>query len=120
MTRSRVLSSRVSNMCLKSSNITEAKVDQKPATSDEVDARAYVKPFLEFMTENPTVFHAVDAFSKRLDDNGFTCLSERELWKLEAGGKYYVKRNGSALIAFAIGSEFKSGNGFGLVCGHVE
>jgi len=32
----------------------------------------YTKPFCEFMTENPTVFHAVDYFKKKLTANGFT------------------------------------------------
>lgn len=32
----------------------------------------YAKPFCEFLTENPTVFHAVDYFKRKLIANGFT------------------------------------------------
>lgn len=32
----------------------------------------YTKPFCDFLTENPTVFHAVDYFKKKLTANGFT------------------------------------------------
>lgn len=121
MTRSHktALSSKVSNISLKSPLPKESQ-NHKPTASGEIDVKAYTAPFLKFMTENPTVFHAVEFFSKRLDDHGFTCLSERDLWELEAGGKYYLKRNGSSLIAFAIGSNYKSGNGFALVGGHVD
>ena len=31
----------------------------------------YTKPFCEFLTENPTVFHAVDYFKRKLKENGF-------------------------------------------------
>jgi hypothetical protein len=31
----------------------------------------YTEPFCEFLTENPTVFHAVDYFKKKLKANGF-------------------------------------------------
>jgi aminopeptidase I len=47
-------------------------------------------------------------------------LSERHVWALEKGGKYYVERNGSSLIAFTVGSEYKSGNGVAMVAGHVD
>ncbi|EEP78959.1 conserved hypothetical protein [Uncinocarpus reesii 1704] len=74
------------------------------------------------MTENPTIFHAVSTFSRRLDDHGFTKLSERDVWTstLKPGGKYYCTRNDSALIAFIIGEDYKSGNGVGVVAGHID
>ncbi|KAI9822504.1 MAG: hypothetical protein M1827_000223 [Pycnora praestabilis] len=83
---------------------------------------AYTAPFLSFLTENPTVFHAVASFSKRLESNGFTRLSERDLWaaKLEEGGKYYVERNGSSMMAFVIGKDYEAGNGAGIVVGHID
>lgn len=33
---------------------------------------AYTKPFIDFLQENPTVFHTVDYFEKKLSDVGFT------------------------------------------------
>ena len=50
----------------------------------------------------PTAFQAVDEMQKRLTENGFEVLSEKEYWKLIPGGKYLVTRNNSALIAFCI------------------
>jgi aminopeptidase I len=68
------------------------------------------------------VFHAVDSFSARLRDHGYEPLSERDTWNktLKPGGKYYCSRNGSSLIAFSIGSDYKSGQGVGVVAGHVD
>jgi hypothetical protein len=35
----------------------------------------YTKPFCDFLTENPTVFHAVDYFKTKLEANGFQKVS---------------------------------------------
>lgn len=90
-----------------------------PATINPED---YSQSYCDFMTENPTIFHAVDSFAKQLEGKGYRFLSERELWtpKLERGGKYYTTRNGSSLIAFSVGSEYKSGNGLAIVAGHID
>ncbi|KZF20388.1 aspartyl aminopeptidase [Xylona heveae TC161] len=116
----------------------QAKMDQRSynATASSVPARppqpkpsatiapaSYTTPFMDFLTQNPTVFHAVAHFSKKLEDNGFTKLSERELWtggKLKKGGKYLVERNGSSLIAFVVGGEYKPGNGAAIIAGHID
>jgi aminopeptidase I len=49
-------------------------------------------------------------------------LSERNDWNdtLVAGGKYYISRNGSSIIAFTIGSGYKSGNGVAMIAGHID
>lgn len=80
----------------------------------------YTKPFTDFMTANPTVFHAVDAIAKDLHKDGYEKLSERDSWELKAGGKYYLDRNGTSLIAFAIGDKYTAGNGAAVVAGHID
>ena len=57
---------------------------------------------LDFIEKSPTAFQAVDEMQKRLTENGFEVLSEKEYWKLVPGGKYRVTRNKSALSAFCI------------------
>ena len=57
---------------------------------------------LDFIEKSPTAYQAVDEMQKRLTENGFEVLSEKEYWKLVPGGKYLVTRNNSALIAFCI------------------
>ncbi|KAL1957041.1 hypothetical protein VTO42DRAFT_6418 [Malbranchea cinnamomea] len=100
---------------------SDQQASQK-ALLDPDRPETYTQPYCDFMTENPTVFHAVASFSARLEEHGYTKLSERDNWsaRLRPGGKYYCTRNDSSLIAFAIGHEYQSGNGFGIVAGHVD
>lgn len=39
---------------------------------------------------------------------------------MRKGGKYFVDRNGSSLIAFVVGSGYESGNGVAMIAGHVD
>ncbi|GJC93147.1 aminopeptidase I zinc metalloprotease [Colletotrichum higginsianum] len=83
---------------------------------------AYTQPFVDFLSENPTIFHAVSYFKDKLAAAGFTELPARESWadKLQPGGKYWTTRNGSALIAFTVGKAYKPGNGVAIVAGHID
>lgn len=82
-------------------------------SAKDIKPEEYSQPFLDFINNNPTVFHTVKYFSERLEEEGFERLSEREAWKLEKGGRYYFTRNGSALVAFAVPEEYEPGNGVG-------
>lgn len=83
---------------------------------------AYTKPFCDFLTENPTVFHAVDYFKTKLVALGYVELPAREDWtgRIKAGGKYWVTRNGSSIIAFTVGKKYVPGNGVAMIAGHVD
>jgi aminopeptidase I len=72
------------------------------------------------MTNNPTIFHAVEAFTTQLSEAGYEYLPQRATWTIKPGGKYYTTRNGSSFIAFAVGKEYKAGNGVGIVAGHID
>ncbi|KAI4221979.1 MAG: hypothetical protein L6R36_006494 [Xanthoria steineri] len=93
---------------------------KKSLSTAEVES--YTQPFLDFITQNPTVFHAVDAVATRLESKGFTKLSSREQWnvKIKKGGKYFVERNGSSIIAFCVGSNYKPGNGAAVIAAHID
>lgn len=49
-------------------------------------------------------------------------LPARDDWagKVQPGGKYYVTRNGSTLIAFTVGKSYKAGSGVAMVAGHID
>ena len=49
-----------------------------------------------------SVYHAIDALAKELEQAGYTRLSESESWALIPGGKYYMTRSGTALMAFRV------------------
>ncbi|KAK5296858.1 vacuolar aminopeptidase 1 [Exophiala xenobiotica] len=91
-----------------------------PSPQKRFSPEKYTQPYLDFMTNNPTIFHAVDAFTTQLEEAGYVYLSERTTWEIKPGGKYYTKRNGSAFIAFAVGKDYKAGNGMGIVAGHID
>ncbi|ETS72885.1 Aspartyl aminopeptidase [Pestalotiopsis fici W106-1] len=78
--------------------------------------------FLEFVNASPTPFHAVQSAIARLDKAGFTKVKERENWSatLKPGGKYYMTRNGSTIVAFAIGSKWRPGNPIAMVAAHTD
>ena len=56
----------------------------------------------DFLDSAHSVYHAVAALSWLLEDEGYQFLPEGEQWTLYPGGKYYMTRGASALIAFRI------------------
>ena len=73
-----------------------------------MDHKIYAKELLDFIYESPTAFHVVENVEKELVANGYEELCLADYWKLVPGGKYFVKRNGTTVIAFSIGStDFK-------------
>lgn len=71
-----------------------------------------------FLEGSPSCFHAVANMRDELLKNGFTELQENQKWQLRPGGKYFVTRNGSALIAFTIPDEdFRA---FRIIASHSD
>ena len=64
--------------------------------------REISEQLIEFIDKSPTCFHAVKTMSDMLREEGFTELRENQKWHIEKGGRYFVARNGSSLIAFTI------------------
>ena len=61
-----------------------------------------IKGLFEFLKNPPTAFHAVDSLCAMLQEQGFTPLQECKAWEIVPGGKYYVTRNRSSVIAFTL------------------
>ena len=55
-----------------------------------------------FLDNAKSVYHSTHQLKERLEGEGYQCLLESESWNLQPGGKYYLTRGGSALIAFRI------------------
>ena len=79
----------------------------------------YSKEFLEFINESKTPFHAVNALSKKLNENGFKKLIESEKWDVDLGGKYYVMKNDSSIIAFTVPTDL-SDLSFNITASHTD
>lgn len=69
-----------------------------------------------------TAYHAVASAASLLDAAGFTSIRERDDWaaKVKPGGKYYLTRNGSSIVAFAVGELWRPGNPIGMVGAHTD
>jgi len=63
----------------------------------------------DFIAHSPSAFHACASVAARLEEAGFTALSEAADWTLSCGGKYYVTRNQSSIIAFTVPGGAPSG-----------
>ncbi|MDD5297397.1 MAG: M18 family aminopeptidase [Rhodocyclaceae bacterium] len=81
---------------------------------------ASVSDLIEFIAASPSPWHAADTTARRLLARGFVRIEETERWKLVAGGRYFVMRGGSSLIAFVLGSQPLAETGFTLVGAHTD
>ena len=73
---------------------------------------------LTYIDKSPCSFYAVENICKILESKGYHRLQECESWNLQVGGKYFVTRNGSSLLAFRIPSaDFR---GFMIGAAHSE
>ena len=61
-----------------------------------------ISAFRNFLDSAHSVYHAVADLVWTLEASGYSCLSEAEDWELAPGGKYYLTRGGSAVVAFRI------------------
>ena len=61
-----------------------------------------VKELKNFLDASHSVYHAVAALTEKLEQAGYTRLQEQDVWTLQPGGKYYLTRSGTALMAFRI------------------
>ena len=60
------------------------------------------KALMAFLDASHSVYHAAAYLAKTLENFGYTRLSESEKWELLPGGKYYLVRGGTAVMAFRI------------------
>ena len=73
---------------------------------------------MSFLDQSPSGFHAIANLTRQLEEAGYTALSEAAGWQLKPGGKYYLTRNQSALIAFRVPQG--TPHGFMLAASHSD
>jgi aspartyl aminopeptidase len=78
------------------------------------------RDLISFINNSPTAFHAAESISQRLLTKGFVELSEKEGWALKPCGKYFVRRNDSAVVAFVCGQKTPWESGFRLMGAHTD
>ena len=67
------------------------------------------KALISFLDASHSVYHAAAYLADTLAQAGYCKLSEGESWALAPGGKYYLTRGGTAVLAFRIPEEAPKG-----------
>jgi aspartyl aminopeptidase len=75
---------------------------------------------INYIYESPTSFHAVKNAVSELEKFGFVEIKEGEALKIKKGGKYFVTKNQSALIAFTVGKGELENDGFRIIGAHTD
>ncbi|MBU0991123.1 MAG: M18 family aminopeptidase [Proteobacteria bacterium] len=75
---------------------------------------------IDFLKASPTPFHAVANMIQLLGKAGFSPLLEADAWQINKGGRYYITRNDSSLIAFTLGEKNLSETGFRMAGAHTD
>lgn len=57
---------------------------------------------MEFLDASVSVYHAAAYLADTLEQAGYVRLQEGDAWELAAGGKYYLTRGGTAVLAFRV------------------
>lgn len=79
-----------------------------------------VQDLATFIQSSPTPFHAAHNMAERLLAAGYQQLDEREQWDLDEGGRYFVLRNQSSLIAFSLGEADALQRGLRIIGAHTD
>ncbi|KAJ9106761.1 hypothetical protein QFC19_003074 [Naganishia cerealis] len=96
-------------------------------TSHKTVTPAKAMAFLRFVDASPTPFHAVHTAIGQLSQAGFKPISARadlrsafKSGEIVPGGKYYLTRNQSSLLAFVVPRKMTGRTGFSVVAGHTD
>lgn len=86
----------------------------------ETKTEKFAANLLQYLNDSPTAFHAVENAAAILKENGFQEYKETESWALEKGGRYFIVKNSSAVIAFTVGTGDLNKEGFRIIGAHTD
>jgi aspartyl aminopeptidase len=75
---------------------------------------------LDFINKGKTAFQSAYEIKSILDKQGYSEIKEEDNWDLKKGGKHYILKSDSAVIAFEIGTGEIEKDGFRLIGAHTD
>ncbi len=85
-----------------------------------IDIETTARDVLAYIDASPTPYHAVRETARRLEQQGYRALDEREPWSLKPGDRVYVIRGDTSIAAFHLGTAPVDRAGFRLVGSHTD
>ncbi len=81
----------------------------------------YINNLINFLDHSVSAFHSTNNLKEMLLENGYKEILEHSNSKLELGGKYFITRNGTSIIAFNIGKDLDLNNlSYNIVASHTD
>ena len=87
---------------------------------DKNQQQNFSEDLLQYLNESPTAYHAVENAAAFLKTNNFRELEETDAWSLKKGGKYFLTKNQSGIIAFTVGDGDLASEGFRILGAHTD
>lgn len=81
--------------------------------------KEFARDLIDYIYASPTAFNAVETSKDLLIKNGFEELNLNKKWQLKVGGKYFITKNMSSIIAFVINSDSIE-DGFRIIGTHSD
>jgi len=85
-----------------------------------LSSEALNRGLLAYLQASPSPFHATTELATRLEAAGFEAVAECDAWSLQPGGRYYLTRNDSSIIAFHYGTEPMEDSGIRMLGAHTD
>lgn len=85
-----------------------------------LEIKGFAREMIEFIDDSPSPYHAVQNSSSILEENGFTKLEPTDKWELKLGGRYYIKKTNSTVIAFTIPNKLDLKKGIKIFASHTD
>ena len=87
---------------------------------DKILQQKFSEDLLQYLNDSPTAYHAVENAAAILKKNKFQELKETDEWSLHKGGKYFLIKNQSGIIAFTVGDGDLASEGFRIIGVHTD
>ncbi len=80
----------------------------------------HTRNLLDFIDKSPSPWHVVKTVETQLNQFQFQKLDETQTWQLKTGGRYYVTRDDSSIIAFVCGQKSVEETGLKIIGAHTD